>query len=576
MSDPEDVATEKARAERVVERQQLLEQMTQAQDSKAYELLKHVNGSAVVSEDWEQFCDTVGLIGAEFNLVRKALFYQSLGLLCPRRISFNGITTDCRVNGLFVISSGRGKKPIRSFKFKVTQHFGKNFSEPASTHPEQYIGKMVWRKLRNDDIISFDGKMTVTSSNGTKLKTRGTKTDGKSKALKPEEVLDEAEGYLRDDEHLVEEGKPLLQGDRDENIQTFAILCKACDTIGENVVAKKLVDQKRDEGLSYCPTTQISICVQPFPIESELVLNGLFRRFQCIYPNLPEFVPSEDLKQRSGRATTKETENAFFQWLDDIDKWLSKTKEITMDTRLTDLFNEMVETIIKLAINYSKNTRFYASMMPYDCQNQLLRFAALRAVSFKHAIITENDLRLAYIDLVEFYCSEFHFLTTKIRGRLSYSEYGEGRSHERENALLQWLWLQGADSKQESQVSIAEALAYCCKAFDVSERTASREFEQLERTGQIGRLNAPGVSKIWLGQNFKIESIDDKMDFSLYDLCAARVASVSAVDKLPTVITTVITGATGATRATLGSELGICKNTSEKPKRPDFEVGAYV
>ena len=141
-----------------------------------------------------------------------------------------------------------------------------------------------------------------------------------------------------------------------------------------------------------------------------------------------------------------------------------------------------------------------------------------------------------------------------------------------ENALLRWLWLQGADCKQESQVSIVEALAYCCKTFDISERTASRDFEQLERNGRIGRLNAPGVTKIWLGQNFKIESIDDKMDFSLYDLCAARVASVSSVDKPPTVIT----GATGATRATLYSELGICKNTSEKPKRPDFEVGAYA
>jgi hypothetical protein len=453
--------------------------------------------------------------------VNKALLYGALGLLYHGIVTLNDVKTDCRVNAIYILPSGRGKKHIRNLKYKTNERFRKIFSEPSSFHPEQYIGKKVWRKLRNDDLVTAD------------MITRGKKKD------KPEEILDEAEGYLRDDEHFIEEGNPLLRGDIKENRQTFATICKSTDMIGVNRISKKLVDQKRDEGLAFCPETQVNICIQPFQINPELVLNGLFRRFVCVYPRIPEHVSSEDLRARSGnRIMNPEAEKMFFNRLVSIKEWLGEEphkKQIRFASENKELFDSMVDEILSFARYHSPNAKKYSSMLAYDCQNQLLKLAALQAVYHKKNVIEEKELRFAYIDLFEFSESAFRYLDKKIDGTLDYNlDYKQSKKKRDEKDFLTWLWLELADDKETTQTTIEDALCFLNREKELQERTAQRFLKRLQISGIIDKVTAPGTSKIWLSRKFKPELIElSQFDFqkSIYLKCLTPVSPDSSESK---------------------------------------------
>jgi hypothetical protein len=191
----------------------------------------------------------VGLKGESYVHATRMIFYS----LLANQVKFNSFASeskniDLRINVLLQLKAGHGKKNYEYFIKRTITNLGKEYQEPTSYHPEQFVGKIV--------VDANKGDPTYTPIFGT----------------------------LASDFLVIDEAHALLT--RKENEECLRYLRTALDPIGDNEIQKKQVNVPDSEKLKYQPNCTVMLLTQPITnINEELLMRGSFRRFVILFIN---------------------------------------------------------------------------------------------------------------------------------------------------------------------------------------------------------------------------------------------------------------------------------------------------
>lgn len=401
------------------------------------------------------------LFGDEYRLIFKTLWYALVScLISTKPLNLGQIRTDGRISVLWPIKSGGGKESIKNTIKNVQKELNLYCSEPTSLHAEQLVGKVV----------------------------RPSKRQGYEKI----------KGFLADDYVIVDEAYNLLTSPELHYSEARKYIRTALDPYPHNTVTKRPTDIPREFALTYEPNCPISLFVQPFQFENDLlVMEGDIRRFIIPYVKMIGIDRTDAFKRRI--LNDNDDSNSlkeFCRMMKKID--VPKEFEFTEEAR---------ETFVKLSLdlrdrgfNYSEKIKYFVDNIEFTIQNFLLKFAVVQALQEGKGIVNVKHVELAYIDLFEILEHTYQFIESKIPGFMNYGEGWEGALLQDQEAL-RWLYNQGATSLEESKVSVGKYQDQIQIIFDKRERQARNIMNNQIKKGWISKKKGYHESKIWL--NFK-------------------------------------------------------------------------
>lgn len=404
---------------------------------------------------FNEFRDLLGLKGHKYRVIEKALYYSVVGALLCRNISFGNIKMDTRVSVAIALPSGKGKKNIKNLFEAFSNELGLAFSNPTSLHPEQLVGKTVFRKK---------GK---------------------------EEIPIQIKGHLADDIVLFEEGLELIRAKDDKYSESRNYMSIALDPIGQNEIVKRMVDFQREDSLRYSPKCTVVLLFQPYTLNEEVALQGLLRRF--LFPFVDLF--GYDFTKEYGERLRKRAENrdflGFMKWIKDVQE------EITMSEDITDKLAELHLKLLDGLRSRSEKSSNFINITDFTLQDILLKFAVILAAMREKWKVDTECLEFAFVDLFEIYSHCMEFIEKKIRGNLDYG-HSWGGANNQERVCLEWLAEKGAISYESSNVSIKdyeEAIADIC---NLRPEGARRRYYAHKRASWIKSWKGKHDSKVWL------------------------------------------------------------------------------
>jgi hypothetical protein len=366
---------------------------------------------------FDKLLEIINLEGKEYTPIIKGCYFHILSRLATDLfpcVKVGGLRTDLRIHLTIPLSSGQGKKNIKSGVNQVFTKLEYKGHVPTSFHPEQFIGKVLNR--------------------GTQVKPKWIKN----------------EGYLSRDYIILDEAYNLLMS-RDNQIQetrkNFRI---AKDPIGENLVEKKSVDNTFDEEerIAYHPKEVSIQFLQPKHLSSNIVEEGDFRRDLVLYK-----------KGIATRNKTKDYENRIMK----IDNSVEALKSFTEYLKLIkkemygckfSFTEEAVKRIVELhsklvyqGFHHSEKGANYSKMVDYTLQDFLVKISCLIGIANNKYEIDKDIIDLAFVDLIEFFTMQLDFVNDKVLGKLDYGEGWQG-AKEKDQECLEWLYHAGNDGKE--------------------------------------------------------------------------------------------------------------------------------
>ena len=391
-----------------------------------------------------------GLYGKDYVILKKALWYSLIGAIAPQKIvKLGDIYTDVRFNPCFPIPSGAGKKGLATTIEEIITKMGRQYQSPTSLHPEQLVGKVIKRKK---------GK---------------------------EEEYIENFGYLKLDFFLLDDANNLLTARETNYEESRRYICKALDPIGRNMIYKRLVDNTPGESLSYLPECTIAMCIQPTYLPEDVIAGGLMRRFMPIYvPLFGTMVDREDefharlYANKDHEELINKLRYFYKQIIDGGDN------EFTFSDNAIAEIEKSHKELIAVAKNHSEKGRNYTDRVAFPLQDTLVSMACIQALSCFRTGVNEFDVQLAYMDLFEFYASTLDYVNQKVLGLLDYGETWRGATST-DAKCLEYLFKNGALSKEESTIAINEYIEFIAKLRNIETRSAERDYYRHVSNGWI-------------------------------------------------------------------------------------------
>lgn len=401
-----------------------------------------------------------GLIGDEYKQILKSVWYNLVSMkIATKQLKLGSIIADGRINILIFLPSGSGKGEIKNTIKGILSKLGKDFIEPTSFHPEQFVGKVRVGK-------GEDGKRSY----------------------------DKIPGHLSLDFVIIDEGKELLISKDLAYAESRKYLRTALERYPNNTVTKKSVDIEHKHALSYQPYCCICIFVQPFHIGEEIVLDGDLRRFIVSYTLMAGTDRINSYRNRIRKERDYEGSiNKFANFLDSIE--LSDEFELTDEA--IDTFEELFILLIKRGLTRSTKVRNFVEIADYTIQNMLLKFSAIQATQNNKYTIEPQHVELAFLDYAEILEHTYDFIEKKILGNMDYGENWAG-AVQKDQDLLKWLYEKGATSEGESTVSIDEYKNKIMEMYHLKEKQAGRKKKKHEENGWIESKKGQHDSKVWL------------------------------------------------------------------------------
>ncbi len=362
---------------------------------------------------------------------------------------------DCRVHLLLPIKTGHGKSNIKHVIKNYVEKMGGKYGEPTSLYSEQLIGKIV----------------------------------------KVKEELIERPGYLADDYFVVDEAYQLLKSTDSRYTESRSYLRTALDTYPDkNTVHKRMTEFGREQFLEFNPNCPAAIFLQPFRMDDDiLVTEGDVRRFLIPYVNLTGVNKDEAFKERLLNDVDSNSLNKFITQI----KALDIPEEFTMDYDVRIKFLELFFHLKNRGMSYSEKIRNFTDTIGHTLMNWLMKLAAIQAFQHHRSAIEIEDVELAFVDLFEFMEHEYQYVSDKIPGYLDYGEMWLGAtSHDQ--VMLKWLYDQGANSLENSNISIREYQDVIMAEFMVEEKQARRITKKHRDNGWISTKQGQHESFVWL------------------------------------------------------------------------------
>ena len=398
------------------------------------------------------------LFGDEYKLIFKALWYALVScLISTKTLNLGQIRTDGRISVLWPIKSGGGKESIKNTIKNVQEELELYCSEPTSLHAEQLVGKVV---------------RPSKSQNYEKIK-----------------------GFLADDYVIIDEAYNLLTSPELHYSEARKYIRTALDPYPHNTVTKRPTDIPREFALKYEPKCPISLFVQPFQFENDLlVMEGDIRRFIIPYVKMIGIDRTDAFKKRI--MDDNDDSNSLEEFCNMI-KTIKVPQEFEFTPEARTKFVELSLDLRDRGFNYSEKIKYFTDNIEFTIQNFLLKFAVVQALQENTGIVNVEHVELAYIDLFEVLEHTYTFVESKIPGFMNYGEGWQGALLQDQEAL-RWLYNQGATSLEGSNVSVGQYQDQIQLIFDKKERQARTIMNKQVKKGWIKKKKGYQQSTVWL------------------------------------------------------------------------------
>ena len=417
------------------------------------------------------------LIGKEYLPIKKFLYRQIISSIISKDIiEVGGVYTDRRIHGIYSMKSGEGKKNIKYATKLICKPFGLKIEEPSSIHPEQFIGKVIERKLKKgEDIYDIYKGIPILG-------------------VQKDYVLLMNKGYLSCDILQLEEAKEFFTSQESNYKECREKLCIGLDPIGRNEVSKRSVDNLYEERVKYNPTCITQIFLQPYMLPEEIVIQGLLRRFLIPYTNLNEI--NKDYNKKWDININLNNEIKIFT--DYLNK-IRAIENVIFTKGAIEKLKEYHLILVDYGRDYSEKGYNFTNIEDWTLQEWLVKFSVNVAVSLLSEEVLPEHVDLAFMDLMEFWNTTLDFVENKIYGVL---DYGEGYKGAKliERKCLDYLAMKEAISFEISNISIQDFLEEIEKIYKTdSESTARTHYLKFKEKGwidskQVGQYD----SRIWL------------------------------------------------------------------------------
>lgn len=417
--------------------------------------------------NYQALGDLIALEGEDYTPIIKAVWYSVIGALKPQYIKFSNITTDTRFNLLVVLPSGSGKDNFKQAIIKIMRACSRGVEEPAAFHPEQLIGKVILRgKGKDKEYIPNYGHFS-----------------------KDYLLFNEVYDFLTEKDRLYKESR---------NYMT-----KALDPIGHNEVYKRLIDNldTENEVLRYCPRCTISMFLQPRYLDEDVVLSGFIRRYLIMY--VPMFGKNLDRKEEIIKYVKTPHPEVSFEYWKEIAEWncyvgFDGRVNVTFEEGIDDLLVVLHEDLMEYARSLGEKQRNYLDRNTFALLGYLIKMAAIQAISRKSDVVTQEDVKLAYMDLFEFFKLTLDYVDAKVMGNLDYGEKWHG-AEAKEIEALKWMVKQGALDEERSKTTIGGLIDHLMNLFGVGEEAARKRYQKLKKRSLIdSKQVGSDSSRVWI------------------------------------------------------------------------------
>ncbi|MEN6574133.1 hypothetical protein, partial [Methanobacterium aggregans] len=422
---------------------------------------------------FEELRQASRLYGKEYIPILKSMWYAIISSKNENvELQLNQIHTDGRIHLLIPLRSGKGKKELKRI---IKEVLGEGVKEPASLHPEQLIGKT---RIRNNK--------------------RGP-------------VSENIEGYFSQKYLIIDEGRTLLTSNEPNYAESRRYLRLALDPYPTNQIEKKSVDTTFEDALKYTPYVNCCIFTQPYYMEEDFATDGDLRRFIVPYINMAGVDRLEAYKNRIlDKTNSNGSQNKFRNFVNNLPDY----KHYTINPSAIPEFIKCSMMLIQRGLNHEPKIRNFVDLYDFTIQDILLKLCHVQALQEGKNEITGKHVQLAFIDLFEFLEHLYLFVESKILGSIDYGESWAGAT-DKDKELLRWLKDKGAESFEESQVSIKEYIDKIMDLFKVKERQAKRIKQKHEEKGWIKSKQVQHSSRLWIG--FQPKTKDARTDMQPKD-----------------------------------------------------------
>jgi len=291
----------------------------------------------------------INLRGDEYRIATKMVFYCVLSnQLKHNFFNIDIHKNDLRIPLLIILKAGHGKKNYEHFIKHTIKGLHKEYVEPTSFHPEQFLGKI---------IVSDHGK------NGFEYTP--------------------VYGTLSSDFVLIDDAHLLLSSKKIEYQESLKHIRTALDPIGFNEIEKKQVNVPYAERLHYFPMCNIVLMSQPIQIDEELISRGSFRRFVIVKVDSTVDKRIEAREQLKFMSTANEEthDKSWENWIE-FNNTLSKRKvNFIGDNEDFDIIDVYINELIQKLINKSSREALeFTDSTQFNLKFLLFKMAAIRAI----------------------------------------------------------------------------------------------------------------------------------------------------------------------------------------------------
>jgi len=334
----------------------------------------------------EKYSSTlVGLRGESYEAPTKMIFYSVIAnQLKHNTFVYDNNEIDLRIPLMIFIKAGYGKKNYTRFIKETITRLGKQYVEPTSYHPEQFVGKVVTREVSGDV-----------------------------------EYL-QIQGFLGSDYLLIDEGHILLtEKKKVEYQECLKYIRTALDPIGSNEIEKRQVNVPHEYRLRYFPDCTISIFSQPITdIDEDLLLKGSLRRFLIVIVDVTR--EERRLGRRQGKFLPERREDSnkiWEEWIN-FNKTLMKRKVKFVIDRSTELIDDYIDNLLdSVETIHSTEAREFADSIQYNLKFLIFKMAAIRAVISQPSEIvrvTKENIKKAIQDHKAMWIPQINWITRQM------------------------------------------------------------------------------------------------------------------------------------------------------------------
>lgn len=416
-------------------------------------------------KNFEQLDDAIRLYGKDYKLLVKAVWYILFGqVIRPKIAKLGDNVSDCRMNFIFVVDSGKGKGNLKSVITEICESLGQEVGTNEQGHPEALIGTTA-------------------------------KNKGFTQTL----------GALSSDILIFDDEDRLVCGRDPWNSINRKYMTKALNLYGKNRITKPQAGVPKEHQISYLPKCSIQVLMHiDEEIPSEVISKGFFRRFLFLFPDIV-FDDSIYDKRIDSITDNAQSLKILTDHLKEIQNWWKPsvpstanlftykpptTLELIFSEAAVERFRILHRLLIKFGKGHGKKVSKYTDMIGCSLENLFLGMIVILASSQMKNEIGDDVVELAFVDLIEFLDSNFKYIEEKVKGDIA-----SGKKHPVGDDLNTCEWL-----KEIGGTSVA----------NLKNKIGITQYKKFKKnkwikSAQIGKYG----SKVWLTVNLDGGKEDD-------------------------------------------------------------------